>query len=104
MDATLLFHAAVAVATQAAFGLLFGNWTAGAAFACCYFFGREVAQAEYRWIAANGGLRAKMPWYQGLAIHKWTLGSVLDVVAPVAACTAVWFYREDITTLTRAFL
>ena len=57
-----LQHAVMALAAQALLGLTTGNWWAGAALGSAYFVGREVAQAEYRWIEWFGkGRRANMP-------------------------------------------
>lgn len=43
---------------------------------------REVSQAEYRWIVPNGGLRAKMPWWEGWNVFVWTMHSIRDVAVP----------------------
>ena len=41
-----------------------------------YFLGREIAQAEYRWIEHYGkGLRANMPWYAPLDLRLWDVHS-----------------------------
>lgn len=88
----LLEHALVALAIQAAIGLVTRNWWAGAALAAGYFIGREVAQAEYRWIEQFGhGMRANLPWWGVFDLRVWPkpdqwadwLGPV--VVTPVAA-------------------
>jgi len=51
----------------------------------CFFAGREHAQAEYRYIAANGGLRALMPWYGGFIPRYWDKHSLLiDLLYPFA--------------------
>lgn len=41
-----------------------------------YFIGREIAQAEYRWIEYYGkGKRANMPWYVPLDLRLWDVHS-----------------------------
>jgi len=49
------------------------GWPAGACFLPAVFFlGREIAQAEYRWIEKfAGGLRANMPWWGGFDYRVW---------------------------------
>lgn len=57
-----LLHTLMAVGLQLALGLSIGAWWAAAAAAAAYFIGREIAQAEYRWIERHGaGQRANMP-------------------------------------------
>lgn len=84
-------HIIMAVITQAAVGLLTRNWWAGAAVASAYFIGREVAQAEYRWIEHFGeGLRANMPWWAPLDLRVWAkLDPWLDWIGPVVATCSV---------------
>lgn len=86
-------HIIAAVLLQAAVGLATRNWWAGAALASAYFIGREVAQAEYRWIELYGaGLRANMPWWGPLDLRVWTkLDQWIDWLGPVVAtCTTAW--------------
>jgi len=92
MDLTPLLHAALAMACQAALGLVLGDWISGAALACCWFIAREHTQAEYRWIAEFGvGKRANMPWWGGFDPRAWPVASALDWAVPVVACAALWF-------------
>lgn len=68
----LIEHALVALAIQAVIGLLTRNWWAGAALASGYFIGREIGQAEYRWIEQFGqGLRANLPWNGAFDLRVW---------------------------------
>lgn len=68
-----LQHIVMALIAQVIVGLLTGNWWAGAALGSAYFIGREVAQAEYRWIEAYGmGLRANLPWWGRFDLTVWT--------------------------------
>ncbi len=95
MDWTPLIHAAIAVAAQVLVGLLLGNWWLGGALACVWWAAREHTQAEYRWIEQFGqGQRAAMPQWGGFDPRVWTLGSLLDLAAPIAAClVAFWCTR-----------
>lgn len=68
----LIEHALAALVIQAIVGLVTRNWWLGAMLACGYFIGREVAQAEYRWIEQFGdGLRANLPWWGALDLRVW---------------------------------
>lgn len=90
-----LLHTFMAIALTIALGLAIGAWWTGAAAASAYFIGREIAQAEYRWIEQHGqGLRANMPT---LAIFRtpgiWSEKSWLwDAALPciVVAAVAAW--------------
>lgn len=99
-DKTPLIHAAVSVAVQAAVGLTSGDWLSGGIAACVWWAAREHTQAEYRWIEsfgwdheAEGYLRRNLPWWGGFDPRAWDKASVLDFLAPVAACTAVYFLK-----------
>lgn len=82
---TYLEHILIALALQLAVGLLTRNWWAGAALASAYFIGREIAQAEYRWIETFGhGLRSNMPWWGPLDLRVWTKADQwIDWIGPV---------------------
>ena len=90
-----LLHTLMALALTLAAGLVLGAWWTGAAAASAYFLGREIAQAEYRWIERHGaGLRANMP---ALAIFSeprgvWSEKSWLwDAALPaVAVCVLAY--------------
>jgi len=89
-------HTIMALIAQAAIGLLTGNWWAGAALGSAYFIGREVAQAEYRWIEHYGnGRRANMPWWGRFDQRVWPkLDQWLDWFAPLlATCAVAWVVR-----------
>ncbi|MEN7538111.1 hypothetical protein [Aurantiacibacter flavus] len=83
----LVEHAAAALALQIAIGLTTRNWSAGALLACGYFIGRELAQAEYRWIEQFGaGLRANAPWWAAFDPKVWTkTDQIADVFGPIVA-------------------
>ncbi|MEW9854123.1 hypothetical protein [Novosphingobium sp. M1R2S20] len=90
-----LGHVALALAIQALIGASTKSWWAGAGVASAYFIGRELAQAEYRWIEMYGeGLRANMPWWAPFDSRVWPKADQwLDWIAPsgVTACVA-WLH------------
>lgn len=94
----LIEHAVVALLIQAVIGLATRNWWAGAALACGYFIGREVAQAEYRWIEQFGhGLRANMPWWGVFDGRVWTKADQwADWIGPVVATVPVALWRRQV--------
>lgn len=59
-------------------------------FPAWFYIGREVAQAEYRYISSHGGKRANCPWYCGLFSEAWNMKSFLDWALPLAV-SAVFF-------------
>lgn len=91
MDLSLFEHAIVAAFVQLLIGLLTGKWWAGGALASGYFIGREVAQAEYRWIEQFGtGLRADMPWHAVFDPRVWqTPDQTADWLGPILATTVI---------------
>ena len=54
------------------------GWTAAA-----FYAGRELAQAEYRYIEASGGKRYENAWFCGFLPSAWTTKSVWDWIVPV---------------------
>ncbi len=84
-------HIIFALAIQALVGLTTGNWWAGAAWGAAFYLGRELAQAEYRWIAAYGlGLRANMPWWGPFDPRVWQkFDAWADWVGPSVAVAIV---------------
>lgn len=86
-------HALVAVMVQLILLLMVSLglppvWSFGFAATLIYAM-REITQAEYRWIEANGGLRAAMPFWKGLDVRLWNRHSVTDVIYPALATAAV---------------
>lgn len=55
--------------------------------AVAFYVGRELAQAEYRYIKAHGGKRSDSPWYCGVLYEAWTPKGVLDWLLPVVIAT-----------------
>ncbi|MFM7350249.1 MAG: hypothetical protein ACKO01_12315 [Erythrobacter sp.] len=91
IDFGVVEHALIAVIVQGLIGLTTGRWWAGAAAASGYFIGREVAQAEYRWIEQFGeGLRANMPWNAVFDARVWqTADQAADWLGPLLATVTV---------------
>ena len=91
MNKTNLEHALYALAMQVAVALVGFGWVAGAFPGAGFFIGRELAQAEYRWIGQfGGGRRANLPWWGCFDLRVWQhLDAWLDALCPVAAVTAV---------------
>ena len=48
-----------------------------------FYFGRELAQAEYRYIEKYSGKRSNCPWYCGFYKEAWTLKGLLDWILPL---------------------
>ena len=91
-DISPIYHAIAAVALQCAVGVWSGMWGIGGALGCMWFIAREHTQAEYRWITLFGrGKRANMPWWGGFSLRAWDMASLLDWIAPVIACTSIYF-------------
>jgi hypothetical protein len=86
-----LEHLIAALLIQTVVGLLTRNWWAGAALASAYFIGREIAQAEYRWIELFGdGRRANMPWWGPFDLRVWqTKDQWIDWLAPTLGTLAL---------------
>ena len=87
----LIEHALVALMFQIIVWLVTRNWWAGALLACGYFVGRELAQAEYRWIEDFGnGLRANAPWWAAFDLRVWTKSDhFADIIGPIISTCAL---------------
>jgi hypothetical protein len=85
-------HTLIALVVQGALWLVTGSLWAGCIAATAGFLMREVAQAEYRWIGLNGGLRSAMPWWMGLDMSLWSKHSLKGFFAPAAVTAAVAFF------------
>lgn len=82
MIKSALLHALFAVIIQLLVAL-FTDYCTGAVAGVMYYFGREVAQHEYK----GGGPKA-VKWYYGFVNH-WNLDSTLDVLLPIIATGVV---------------
>ena len=79
-------HILITLAAQTLVGLLYGRWFLGGLVFSAFYLGRELTQAEYRWISALGqGRRANMPWWGGFDFHVWNMKSATDALGPVLA-------------------
>lgn len=90
MNRSHIEHTIVAVWLQCIPGFLWNDWVTGAVLAAGIFWSREHAQAEYKWIQANGGVRANTKWpeFGALQPKLWSTDSILDFVAP-ALCVVL---------------
>lgn len=77
-------HTLIALAVQGIVYLLLGSAIVGAALAIGVFFGREHAQAEYRWIERFGdGKRANWNWNNIFTSKIWSVDSLVwDFLLP----------------------
>ena len=90
MNRSYIEHALIALLLQFALWPFVGMWVGGAV-AVAIFLGREIAQNEYRVANSRGWVWGQVPpvnWYEG-AWRGWTLKSVFDVLAPLAACVLI---------------
>ncbi len=82
-------HPLIALAGQIGLALLTGSWWLGP-IASLFFVGREITQAEYRWIANYGlGLRANMPWWGRFDPRVWDIHSITDCALPLFVTVGV---------------
>ena len=82
-----MIHALLALGTCVIIVLTGLNWAA-CFWSAAFYLGRELAQAEYRYIEAHGKKRANCPWYCGLCPSAWTSKSVIDCLLPWVVCLA----------------
>lgn len=84
-------HTLIALAVQGIVYLLLGSAIVGAALAIGVFFGREHAQAEYRWIERFGeGKRANWRWNNIFTAKIWSVDSVVwDFLLPSIVVSGV---------------
>lgn len=77
-------HSLITLAAVLA-AFLFGmQWEVALAMAA-FWFGREHAQAEYRWLTAHKANRSRMPWQAGFLPESWNRdGFVNDLLLPSA--------------------
>lgn len=64
-------------------------------FPACFYFGREEAQAEQRYISAHGGHRDDCPWYCGFLPESWNRKSMMDWLLPLAV-SCVFYVLEAV--------
>lgn len=84
-------HVIIAVAVQVAVATATGNWWAGGLVMGAFYYGREITQAEYRWIKEFGqGRRVNLPWWGFLDPRIWNPKSIADALLPALVCFGVW--------------
>jgi hypothetical protein len=84
-----LIHSIIAVSIQVLWGISTGEWVAGGLMGVLFYVGREHAQAEYRYIQANGGHRSLTPEIPSIGCLSpvyWSIGQLAEVLAPLIAC------------------
>lgn len=76
---------AIAVIVAGLIGWLFGYPSIFAGSMAMFFLGRELAQAEYRWIKWFGfGKRANMPWWAVFDYRVWDIHSLFfNTILPI---------------------
>ena len=83
-------HTIATIIVVAALGVTFGLWTGAAVTMCALWIGREIAQAEYRWIEHFGdGKRANMPFWGPLDPRVWDFHSMVNWLGPIAVAVPV---------------
>jgi hypothetical protein len=67
-------------------------------FVAGFFIGREITQAEYRYIEKYAGhKRANAPIYCGLIPKAWNFDSFFnDMLLPVIVSFATWYFIKDL--------
>ena len=87
MNRTNFLHALYALLMQAAFGILYGDWWMGAAFAVAWFISREHAHRQNDIADVTGVPVPKQNPLKGFS--GWSLDAKLDALFPLIACAAV---------------
>lgn len=84
-------HVIIVAVIQLIVGYLTGNYWFGAIFGTAYYLGREVAQAEDRWVKEVSHLYEKALWQKARALdpRAWNTKSVLDWVLPMVVTVAI---------------
>ena len=88
-----MIHALITLAICGALYVLQCPWLAFF-YPAAFYVGREVAQAEYRYIESHGKKRANCPSWCGFIPSAWTLKGILDWACPLIVSGA--FAAADI--------
>jgi len=90
-------HVFIAIAMQGLVRAFNGDWWAGAAIASAFYVGRELTQAEYRWIEMFGqGRRTNMPWWGQFDPRVWRKADAwVDWIAPVLAVLLIALFASS---------
>ena len=82
-------HVLVTIAVMIAAYLLGYSAVIAGAMTVAYWLGREMAQAEYRYMSMHKTNRAGAPWWMSLKREAWTVKGMLDWALPAGAVVAV---------------
>lgn len=79
-------------------GLLFGAWSQTAYLMMGLYIGREITQAEYRWIFEYGERkRANLPLLGWADSRVWNRKSLIDFLAPILVCALTAYVGNLLT-------
>lgn len=82
-------HTLATIAAMIAADMLGYSAVIAGALTVAYWLGREMAQAEYRYMSMHRTNRAEAPWWMSVHPAAWDIKSVLDWALPAGA-VAVW--------------
>ena len=82
-------HVLVTIAAMIAAYMLGYSAVIAGAMTVAYWLGREMAQAEYRYMYIKRINRAMAPWWMSLKREAWDIKSVMDWALPAGAVVAV---------------
>lgn len=86
---------AITVIIAAMIGFLVGYPFFASLLATSFFIGRELTQAEYKWIERYGnGRRANMPWWGALDHRVWDFHSWFwNLTLPILVTAIIFIIR-----------
>lgn len=90
MDYTPIEHAAIATCIMVLVWFATNDALAGAMAGSWFFIGREHSEAEYRWMDLHKVSRDGRESLGAFSPAVWTIGSMLDWIAPALACATLW--------------
>jgi hypothetical protein len=81
----------ISIVVAATIGYFFGYVDLGAVLMMVFFVGRELTQAEYKWIQRYGqGKRRNMPWWGSLDYRVWDTHSFWwNTTLPLIVCIII---------------
>ena len=81
-------HTLATIAAMIAADLLGHSAVIAGALTVAYWLGREMAQAEERYMSMHRTNRAEAPWWMAFKREAWDVKSVLDWARPAGAVVA----------------
>ena len=81
-------HTLATIAVMIAADLLGHSAVIAGALTVAYWLGREMAQAEYRYMSMHRANRDGSPWWMSLKREAWTVKGLLDWALPAGAVVA----------------